>query len=205
MTKSSFLHTFLPQNPVWTGTLHAVAKTCNKSKFGLEHGMQLHTLATNPSLDWNTACSCTHLQQNQVWIEMLHAVTQTFNKSKFGLEHCMQSHRLSTNPSLDGDIFNHADLCYRTAKTGKGRKEGCLQPGERWTLPLSLSFLLPFAARRLPVSAPQLPASSPLPAAPAHRSSVGPVGEKECKMCVKTKKIYPQWHDSPIMSPPVTA
>ena len=68
MPKSSFLQTFLSQNPVRTGTLHAVAKTCNKSKSGLGHGMQLHTLATNPSLDWNTACSCTHLQQIQVWI-----------------------------------------------------------------------------------------------------------------------------------------
>ena len=154
MPKSSFLQTFLSQNPVRTGTLHAVAKTCNKSKSGLEHCMQLHTLATNPSLDWG--------------------------------------------------IFNHADLHYRTAKIRKGRKEGCLQPGGHWTLPLSLSFLLPFAALRLPVSSPQLPASSPLPAAPAHRSSVGPVGDKECKMCVKTKKIYPQWHGSPIMSPPVT-
>ena len=40
----------------------------HKTQFGLEHCMQLQRLATNPSLDWNTACSSTRLQQIQVWI-----------------------------------------------------------------------------------------------------------------------------------------
>ena len=80
----------------------------HKTQFGLEHCMQLQRLATNPSLDWNTACSSTRLQQIQVWIGTLHAAPHTCNISKFGLEHCMQLHTLATNPSLD---WNTACSC----------------------------------------------------------------------------------------------
>ena len=138
--------------------------------------MQSQRLATNPSLDWNMACSCTHLQQIQVWIGTLHAAAHTCNKTKSGLKCCMQSHRLSTNPSLDWNIAcSHTDfqqiqvwmgtfLTMQTCATEQQRpaREGKKDAYSQASVELCL-FLFPFFFPLPLVGCPSPLLSFPLP------------------------------------------